>query len=103
MTKRDLIAEVARRDPRFSRSDAETLVKTLFASLSEALTRGERIEVRGLGTFEIKQRQAREGRDPRSGAVIAVPAKQVLVFRVAQALRTRVEMFRSLPQSGTTP
>jgi len=102
MTKRELIAEVARRDPRFSRQDAEVVVKLVFASLSEALARGERIELRGFGTFSIKQRQAREGRNPRTRAIIAVPATQVPFFKVAKALRMRVEMFRSSPQSDTS-
>jgi integration host factor subunit beta len=103
MTRRDLIQEVVRHYPHFSPQEAEAVVKAMFESLTAALAHGERIEVRGFGTFGIKQRQARAGRDPRTGAVITVPAKQVPVFRVAKALRTRVEVVRSSPQPGTTP
>ncbi|HEV8711630.1 MAG TPA: HU family DNA-binding protein [Candidatus Binatia bacterium] len=103
MTRRDLIREVVRHYPRFSPQEAEAAVKAMFDSLTAALARGERIEVRGFGTFGIKQHQARVGRDPRTGAVIAVPAKQVPVFRVAKALRMRVELPRSSPQPGITP
>lgn len=90
MTKRDLIREVVRHDPHFSRQQAEAVVQAVLDSLTAALARGERVELRGFGTFGLKQRQARAGRNPRTGAIIAVPAKQVPVFRVAKALRTRV-------------
>ena len=90
MTKRDLIREVVRHYPRFSRQEAEAVVQAVLDGLSAALARGERIELRGFGIFGIKQRQARAGRNPRTGVIIAVPAKQVPVFRVAKALRTRV-------------
>lgn len=102
MTRRDLIQEVVRHYPHFSPQEAGVVVKAMFDSLTAALARGERIEVRGFGTFGIKQRQARVGRNPRTGAVIAVPATQVPVFRVAKALRMRVELVRSARQSGTT-
>jgi len=90
MTKRDLIREVVRHYPRFSRQEAEAVVQAVLDSLTAALARGERVELRGFGTFGLKQRQARAGRNPRTGAIIAVPAKRVPVFRVAKALRTRV-------------
>ena len=98
MTKRELIAEVARHYPRFSRQEAAGVVNALFASLTEALARGERIELRGFGSFSVKQRQAREGRNPRTGALISVAAKKAPFFKVAKGLRARVDGKRVKPR-----
>ena len=90
MTKRTLIAELARLYPRFSQPDARVCVNAVFDSLTAALARGERIELRGFGSFGLKHRQAGHRRNPRTGAVVAVPAKQAPFFRVARELRLRV-------------
>lgn len=91
MTKRDLIEEVARQYPRFSRRDAEVMVNAVFDSMTDALAKGERIEIRGFGSFIVKQRAAREGRNPRTGAVVSVAAKKVPLFKVGKELRLRVD------------
>jgi integration host factor beta subunit len=91
VTKRELIEEVAQLYPRFSRRDAEVMVNAVFASMVEALAKGERIEIRGFGSFFVKQRAAREGRNPRTGAVVAVAAKKVPLFKVGKELRLRVD------------
>ena len=85
MTKRDLIEEIAQRYPRFSRRDAEVMVNTVFDSMTEALARPERIEIRGFGSFIVKHRPAREGRNPRTGEVVAVAAKKVRFSRSAKS------------------
>jgi integration host factor subunit beta len=91
MTKRDLIDEVLKVFPRFSRRDAEVMVNAVFDSMTEALTRGDRIEIRGFGSFVVKRRQAREGRNPKTGAVVEVHAKRVPFFKVGKELRLRVD------------
>ncbi len=91
ITKRDLIEEVAQHYPRFSRRDAEVMVNAVFDSMTEALVRTERIEIRGFGSFIVKQRPAREGRNPRTGAVVNVAAKKVPLFKVGKELRLRVD------------
>ena len=91
MTKRDLIEEVAQQYPRFSRRDAEVIVNAVFDSMTDALAKGERIEIRGFGSFIIKQRPAREGRNPRTGMVVSVAAKKVPLFKVGKELRLRVD------------
>src|SRR5581483_5394917 len=91
VTKRDLIEEVAQQYPRFSRRDAEVMVNAVFDSMTEALAKGERIEIRGFGSFIVKQREAREGRNPRTGALVSVAAKKVPLFKVGKELRLRVD------------
>ncbi|HKA55796.1 MAG TPA: integration host factor subunit beta [Candidatus Binatia bacterium] len=91
MTKRDLIEEVAQQYPRFSRRDAEVIVNAVFDSMTDALAKGERIEIRGFGSFIVKQRPAREGRNPRTGTVVSVSSKKVPLFKVGKELRLRVD------------
>jgi integration host factor beta subunit len=91
VTKRDLIEEVAQQYPRFSRRDAEVIVNAVFDSMTDALAKGERIEIRGFGSFIVKQRPAREGRNPRSGTVVSVASKKVPLFKVGKELRLRVD------------
>ena len=89
MTKRDLIEEVA--EPRFSRREAEVMVNAVFDTMTYALVKGQRIEIRGFGSFIIKYRPAREGRNPRTGTVVSVAAKRVPLFKVGKELRLRVD------------
>jgi len=91
VTKRDLIEEVAQQYPRFSRRDAEVMVNAVFDSMTDALAKGERIEIRGFGSFIVKQRAAREGRNPRTGDIVSVAAKKVPLFKVGKELRLRVD------------
>ena len=91
MTKRDLIDEVVKLYPRFSGRDAEVMVNAVFDSMTDALARGERIEIRGFGSFVVKHRQAREGRNPKTGALVPVAAKRVPFFKVGKELKLRVD------------
>ena len=91
MTKRGLIDELVVLYPRFSRRDAEVMVNAVFDSLAEALRRGDRVEIRGFGSFVVKQRQARDGRNPRTGKRVSVAAKRVPFFKVGKELRLRVD------------
>ncbi len=91
MTKRGLIDELVALYPRFSRRDAEVMVNAVFESLADALRRGERIEIRGFGSFVVKHREARDGRNPRTGRRVAVAAKRVPFFKVGKELRVRVD------------
>lgn len=91
MTKRDLIDEVVKGYPQMSRRDAEVMVNAVFDCMAEALCRDERIEIRGFGSFVVKHRQAREGRNPKTGTVVSVTAKRVPFFKVGKDLRLRVD------------
>jgi len=74
-----------------SRREAEVLVNAVFESLAEALARGERIEIRGFGSFIVKRRNARDGRNPKTGDVVAVMAKRVPFFKAGKELKLRVD------------
>ncbi len=91
MTKRDLIDEIVRLYPSYARRDAEIIVNAVFDSMTEALCAGERIEIRGFGSFVVKHRRAREGRNPKTGEIVAVAAKRVPFFKVGKELRERVD------------
>ena len=91
MTKRGLIEEVAKLYPRFSRREAEVMVNAIFGSMADALRHEERIEIRGFGSFVVKHRRAREGRNPKTGRTVSVAAKRVPFFKVGKELRLRVD------------
>ena len=92
MTKRRIIEELlARRHQKITHRESETIVNAMFDEMAKALASGERIEIRGFGSFVVKQRQAREGRNPKTGALVAVHAKRVPFFKVGKELRLRVD------------
>jgi integration host factor subunit beta len=90
MTKRDLIEEINDRFPHLSRFDAEVIINSVFDSLVVALRREERIEIRGFGSFVVKHRRARDGRNPKTGEIVSVSSKRVPFFKVGKELRVRV-------------
>jgi integration host factor subunit beta len=101
MTKRDLIDEIVRLYPAYSRRDAEVIVNAVFDSMTEALCAGERIEIRGFGSFVVKDRRAREGRNPKTGEIVAVAAKKVPFFKVGKELKQRVDSADETPDDAT--
>jgi len=90
MTKRGLIEELLARRQGVSHRDSETIVNAMFEAMAEALGRGERIEIRGFGSFGVKQRRARQGRNPKTGDAVAVEAKWIPFFRAGKDLRAEV-------------
>lgn len=91
MTRSELIAQLAVRYPQFSVSDIELAVKTVLDALAKNLARGERIEIRGFGSFSLSYRPARVGRNPKTGEQVQVPAKYVPHFKAGKELRDRVD------------
>ena len=87
MTKHELIGRVTDIISGMKRDDADAVVNTIFDALSHALTeRGDRVEIRGFGSFRVSERKAREGRNPKTGEVIQIPAKRVVQFRAGKQL-----------------
>jgi integration host factor subunit beta len=95
MTKSGLIARVAELTPHISKKDTEVVVNTIFDSMTEALKHGERIEIRGFGSFQVKVREAREGRNPKTGEEVQIPAKRTPFFKVGKELKEKVDEARS--------
>ncbi len=91
MTKSGLIERVAEFTPHISKKDTEIVVNTIFDSMTEALKNGERIEIRGFGSFQVKIREAREGRNPKTGEEVHIPAKRTPFFKVGKELKEKVD------------
>jgi integration host factor subunit beta len=86
MTKADLIEAVARATE-LARKDAEVVVEEIFENIIQALNRGEKIELRGFGSFRMRRREARRGRNPKTGAPVDIPAKRVVYFKPGKELK----------------
>ena len=91
MTKSELIARLAERFPQLVAKDAELAVKVILDAMTDALARGDRIEIRGFGSFSLNHRPPRIGRNPRSGERVDVPEKWVPHFKAGKELRERVD------------
>jgi integration host factor subunit beta len=96
MTKSGLIEVVAERTPHISKKDTEIVVNTIFDSMAQALSKGERIEIRGFGSFQVKIREAREGRNPKTGEPVHIAAKRTPFFKVGKELKEMVDDVREV-------
>jgi integration host factor subunit beta len=96
MTKSDLI-DVLCEAQKIPKGRAELLVQVIFESMEEALKRGERIEIRGFGSFELRSYKPYEGRNPRTGVRVSVQPKRLPFFKVGKELKERVNAGRSAP------
>ena len=90
MTRSELIADLATANPHLTGHDVEVIVSTIFDEITAALARGSRVELRGFGAFTVKKRDARTGRNPRTGEVVPVDEKVVPFFKAGKELRERV-------------
>ena len=90
MTKSELILRLADSNPHLYQRDVERIVSTIFDEISSALARGERVELRGFGAFSVKTRDARTGRNPRTGESVQVAKKFVPFFKSGKDLRDRL-------------
>ena len=86
MTKADLIEEVLK-ITELPRKESETIVETIFDSIIEAIQKGEKIEIRGFGSFRTRQRKGRVGRNPKTGEKVEVPAKRIPFFKPSKELK----------------
>lgn len=90
MTKSELIAKMAERNPHLYLRDVERIVDTVFDEITQALVDGDRVELRGFGAFSVKDRDARIGRNPRTGEAVNVEAKRLPFFKTGKGLRERL-------------
>lgn len=98
MTKSELIERLGTKRPELTPKDIEVSVRVILDQISCVLERKERVEIRGFGTFGILHRLARNGRNPKTGIIVAVPAKDVPHFKAGKELRIRIN--RSKPDIG---
>lgn len=90
MIKSELIQVIAQENPHLYQRDVERIINTIFGEIGNALARGDRVELRGFGAFSVKDRPARIGRNPRTGAPVHVSAKRVPFFKTGKELRERL-------------
>jgi integration host factor subunit beta len=90
MTKSELIQRIAEINPHLYHRDVERIVSTIFDEVGQALSRGDRVELRGFGAFSVKRRDARIGRNPRTGSAVAVTEKFIPFFKTGKQLRERL-------------
>lgn len=95
MTKSELIQRLAERNPHLYLRDVEKIVETIFDEITDALANGDRVELRGFGAFSVKHRDARIGRNPRTGEAVQVEAKRLPFFKTGKALRERLNEKKS--------
>lgn len=99
MTKADLIEEVSRL-AELTRKDSETIVETIFDSIVNSLRAGDKIEIRGFGSFRTRQRKPRVGRNPKTGDRVDVPAKKIPFFKPSKELK---DVVNNAPESAAAP
>ena len=90
MIKSELVLRLAAQNPHLYQRDVETIVSAVLDTIGDALARGDRVELRGVGAFSVKKRDARAGRNPRTGAAVAVNEKRIPVFKTGKEMRERL-------------
>jgi integration host factor subunit beta len=91
MTKSELVERLCGAEVSLTRHQAESVVNGIFDSMIRALQDGEKIEIRGLGSFTIRERKARVARNPKTGDAVEIPAKKIPFFKTGKELRNRVD------------
>jgi integration host factor subunit beta len=90
MIKSELILKIAEQNPHLYQRDIENIVNAILDTITNALERGDRVELRGFGAFSVKHRPARTGRNPRTGAHVSVDQKSVPFFKTGKEMRERL-------------
>ncbi len=90
MIKSELVSKLTEQNPHLYQRDIERVVNAILDTISDALAEGRRVELRGFGTFMVKKREARAGRNPRTGEAVAVSEKVVPAFRTGKEMRQRL-------------
>ncbi|MCW8305708.1 integration host factor subunit beta [Acidiphilium sp. PA] len=102
MTRSELITALAADHPHLTLADVERIVSALFDEMTASLARGDRVELRGFGAFSVKRRQARAGRNPRTGETVDVTEKTVPFFRAGRELREMINAGMAVAEVAAT-
>jgi len=97
MIKSELVQKIADQKPDLFQRDVEKIVNAILDTITEALSRGDRVELRGFGAFSVKKRDARTGRNPRTGETVSVSEKVIPVFKTGKEMRVRLNKEREAP------
>jgi integration host factor subunit beta len=97
MIKSELVQKIAERNPHLYQRDVENIVNAILDTITEALSRGDRVELRGFGAFSVKKRDARTGRNPRTGETVSVSEKVIPVFKTGKEMRGRLNQAKDDP------
>ena len=97
MIRSDLVLRLAAQNPHLYERDCVAVIDAILGRITEALLAGDRVEIRGFGSFSVKERPARAGRNPRTGAPVSVSAKGALVFKAGKEMRERVNPQATAP------
>jgi integration host factor subunit beta len=92
MIKSELVLKIAAQNPHLYQRDVENVVNAILDTISDALARGDRVELRGFGAFSVKRRDARSGRNPRTGDAVSVSEKSIPVFKTGKEMRKRLNI-----------
>ena len=92
MTKSELVEQLMDNNEVLNKREAEMIVNAIFDGIGEALMNGDRVEIRGFGSFTVRERDAREARNPKSGEIVSIPAKKTPFFKTGKELRERVNV-----------
>ena len=90
MTKSELIDVISEKLPSLSKKDVSDAVNNVFDAMTDALSKNDRIEIRGFGSFTVKHRHSRDGRNPKTGVEVLIAPRRVMTFRASQIMRDRI-------------
>jgi integration host factor subunit beta len=92
MTKSELIDKLSDEHHLLNKKDAESVINLIFNGIGDALATGDRVEIRGFGSFSVREREAREARNPKSGELVSIPSRKTPFFKTGKELRERVDL-----------
>jgi integration host factor subunit beta len=98
MIRSELVVRIAEQNPHLYAKEVEAMVDAILDRIAAALADGDRVELRGFGSFEVRRRDARDGRNPRTGEVVAVEARASVHFKPARAMRVRLNLEKVGPE-----